>query len=458
MLLTCLAILAVDFRVFPRRFAKTETFGMSLMDIGVGTFVISSAFTSRYARGIDRGGSPQVLPLRRVSVLVLGLSRLVSVKLLNYQEHVTEYGVHWNFFLTLFSVWTIADALHYIFPRRRMLLLFGGLGLLLTYQLLLCQTDLTEYLFSNQRRNTIIDANKEGIFSLLGYVPMFLLGEVTAFKLFYFPSNVGNSNSSTGNSSGNIPSDNIESSSMRRGGSGSSATKAVQPVQPPTLEGDTGDPLYYNLTDAVLVMEEEGLLPTGTIGSIVDAVASTTASAISSATAASTGSSKDNTTNESGSESDTSPLLASRNSQQQQVSSIPWDRPLVRRLSLYGILAWIAWGFCATRLQPTSRRLCNAAFVALCMALSLTLTLTLYIADTLGGRNVPVITIKCLADYQLPVFLIANLLTGAVNMIIRTIYAPPALAVLLLSIYAFLVTCTAWFADFVIKYRAKASS
>ena len=48
---TAIVILGVDFSVFPRRFAKTETFGTGYMDIGVGCFVVSNALVCPEARG-----------------------------------------------------------------------------------------------------------------------------------------------------------------------------------------------------------------------------------------------------------------------------------------------------------------------------------------------------------------------------------------------------------------------
>lgn len=106
---TAIAILAVDFIIFPRRFAKAETYGSGLMDVGVGAYIISNAIVSPEARGLlsrDTGFISPVMKSLKSSfpLLVLGIARLMSVKGTDYQEHVSEYGIHWNFFFTLFVV------------------------------------------------------------------------------------------------------------------------------------------------------------------------------------------------------------------------------------------------------------------------------------------------------------------------------------------------------------------
>lgn len=105
---TAISILAVDFPIYPRRFAKTETFGTGLMDVGVGSFMMANAVVSPDARG----GTSTLLFVKALKIefravlvlLVLGLVRFAAVKTTDYQEHVSEYGVHWNFFLTLACV------------------------------------------------------------------------------------------------------------------------------------------------------------------------------------------------------------------------------------------------------------------------------------------------------------------------------------------------------------------
>ena len=50
-LFTAFSILAVDFTLFPRHFAKAETYGTGLMDVGVAGFLVSNAIVSPEAKG-----------------------------------------------------------------------------------------------------------------------------------------------------------------------------------------------------------------------------------------------------------------------------------------------------------------------------------------------------------------------------------------------------------------------
>ena len=82
---------------------------MRIQSSGVGLFVCLHGVVAREVRGhaVTRitvgqyfGGVlhaiQSVIPL-----VVLGCARLVATWGVEYQEHVSEYGVHWNFFFTL---------------------------------------------------------------------------------------------------------------------------------------------------------------------------------------------------------------------------------------------------------------------------------------------------------------------------------------------------------------------
>lgn len=182
MIITCLAILAVDFRVFPRRFAKVETWGTSLMDMGVGSFVFSAGLVA--ARPVLQARlsrkESSVLSLLKASpraslpLLVLGLVRLYSVKGLDYAEHVSEYGVHWNFFFTLALLPPFAALCQPILAEIHPLVLTIFLGGV--YQVLLDMTDLKAYILTSPRTD-ILSQNREGVFSFLGYLALFLIGQ-----------------------------------------------------------------------------------------------------------------------------------------------------------------------------------------------------------------------------------------------------------------------------------------
>ena len=192
LIVTCTSILAVDFRIFPRRFAKAENWGTSLMDLGVGSFVFSAGLVSaRVALASTLSPKPnrpsslhQVLSSIRHSLplLALGLLRLLSVKNLDYAEHVSEYGVHWNFFFTLSLLGpSVVLFDHLPVPYEATALLLATI-----YEILLNSTDLTAFILTAPRTD-LLSQNREGVCSFVGYLAIFLAGRGTGVSVLAPP-------------------------------------------------------------------------------------------------------------------------------------------------------------------------------------------------------------------------------------------------------------------------------
>lgn len=183
--LTAVAILAVDFPLFPRRLAKTELYGTGAMDFGVGGFVFGTAMVCPEIRRkyMERSRCDRftkslcsVWPLA-----LLGVGRLIVIKSIGYQEHVTEYGVHWNFFFTLIVVKLITSLLLMFYPPNKSWIV--AIGITVLYQLALDLTPLKRLILygtdGSGTRVGLLNANREGIMSTLGYVAIHMAGVQT---------------------------------------------------------------------------------------------------------------------------------------------------------------------------------------------------------------------------------------------------------------------------------------
>ena len=177
-ILTAVAILAIDFTIFPRRLGKTETFGVSLMDIGGGAFVFSSGVVSRFARGRAvrtlRASVMKVAPL-----FALGVSRLLITSAVGYHSVETEYGRHWNFFFTL--AWVNVFASIFPVPPKKSLLL--GLSVSVVYQYVLSHHHASAWILQAPELRLhpkhmllgFLSMNREGLCSVIGYYAIYLI-------------------------------------------------------------------------------------------------------------------------------------------------------------------------------------------------------------------------------------------------------------------------------------------
>ncbi|NWV78089.1 PIGW protein, partial [Dasyornis broadbenti] len=179
--LTSISILAVDFPQYPRRYAKAETYGTGVMDLGVGAFIFGNALVCPEVRQKSSVTQARFSNLARQvfsvwPLIFLGVGRLLSVKSIEYHEHTSEYGVHWNFFFTLAFVRLAASLLLAIFPKHKAWLV--ALALAVLYQLTLSTTSLKMFILhgsdGRDSRLGFLDANREGLLSLFGYLAIYL--------------------------------------------------------------------------------------------------------------------------------------------------------------------------------------------------------------------------------------------------------------------------------------------
>jgi phosphatidylinositol glycan class W len=92
---------------------------------------------------------------------------------------VTEYGVHWNFYATVYVVNVvlviIQDYFQYSLPL--------SLGIMIAYEFSLLTLGIKQFVFYGPR-NDFLSANREGVTSSFGYLAITLIGIEIGRKIF----------------------------------------------------------------------------------------------------------------------------------------------------------------------------------------------------------------------------------------------------------------------------------
>eukprot|EP00347_Sterkiella_histriomuscorum_P004320 403360893 len=281
----------------------------SLMDVGVGAVMFATGLSARKVReslGLKKMSFLRDLYLTikgNLIVTVAGSIRFFLLKDLNYQEHLTEWGAHWNFFATI-SV--VNFALVFIRDIKHSLLI--SLVLMTGYEFALTSFGLKNYILYGPR-NDIISANREGIFSTFGYLSLSLLGMTFGRQIF----------------------------------TSLAVTNNIKP---------------NDQDDKKLELEEQRQKELG----------------------------------------------------------------LIKRFSIFSVLIWLCMTLSEDVFEPASRRLCNMTYVLWQVLLLQSLTLYCFVVDRILIHHEGNVLIDVINYNQLLFFCAANLLTGLVNLKVKTIF------------------------------------
>ncbi|XP_075524175.1 uncharacterized protein At4g17910-like [Primulina tabacum] len=104
--------------------------------------------------------------------------------------------------------------------------------------------------------------------------------------------------------------------------------------------------------------------------------------------------------------------------------------------------------------ERVSRRMCNLAYVSLVLATNLLVLTILMLSYYVPGSKSSVLEESFNKNLVLATFLLANVLTGLVNLYIDTLSVSPISALVILFAYAFVSSFVVGFADFLgIKFK-----
>lgn len=143
------------------------------MDVGVGLYIFSNGIIVKPSATAFSKKKFQKLLVGCLPLFILGFSRLVVTKEINYQEHLTEYGVHWNFFITL-AMTKIFGTVIEGFMKTADQIKYAAVGILVAHETIL-QLGLSNFIMNDSlARDNLVTANREGIFSVPGYVSLYL--------------------------------------------------------------------------------------------------------------------------------------------------------------------------------------------------------------------------------------------------------------------------------------------